>query len=132
MLSVAALYDAVPPGDIDRILAEVVEAKDTDPLVAAQAAFLLSRIEDDRGPDGAGDRRRAGLGLLTRFWVVGPFGDGPHLHGVIPALGREDQSGVQDPSATVALAAADKKKKPKATRTKKKPRAKKSPMRNPK
>src|SRR6185503_12076604 len=54
LLAVAALYDAVPPGDIDRILAEVVEAKDTDPLVAAQAAFLLSRIEDDRGPDGAG------------------------------------------------------------------------------
>ncbi|HET6150552.1 MAG TPA: DUF3857 domain-containing protein [Polyangia bacterium] len=100
LLAVAALYDAVPPGDIDRILAEVVEAKETDPLVAAQAAFLLSRIEDDRGPDGIGDRRRAGLGLLTSFWVVGPFGDGRASFG--EAFGPERDHGAPDPTRRYA------------------------------
>jgi len=95
LLAVAALYDAVPPGEIEVILTEVAEAKDTDPLVAAQAAFLLARIEDDRGPQGAGDRRRAGLGLLTSFWVVGPFGDGRASFG--EAFGPERDQGRPDP-----------------------------------
>src|SRR5262249_40527887 len=34
---------------------------------------------------------------------VGPFGHGPHLHGVVAALGGQRQRGVQDPLAPLAL-----------------------------
>ena len=77
LFAVAALYDELPPGRVERVLREtVVEAKGVEPLVAAQASYLLARMEDDRGEAAAADQRRAALGLVTRFSVVGPFGEG--------------------------------------------------------
>src|SRR4051795_363880 len=38
LLAVAALYEEVPPGLVERVLRETADAKGTDPLVAAQAA----------------------------------------------------------------------------------------------
>ncbi len=39
LLAVASLYDEVPPGLVERIVRETADAKGTDPLVAAQAAY---------------------------------------------------------------------------------------------
>ena len=96
LLAVAAHYEEVPPGVVERILAATADAAETDPLVAAHAAFLLSRVEDDRGPEGAGDRRRATLGWLNRFWVVGPFGDGRSSFG--ESFAPEHDLGLPDPA----------------------------------
>ena len=120
LLAVAALYDEVPPGLVERLLRETADARGTDPLVAAQAAYLLARIEDDRAGDGngdaganesaafapgaaapappatPGDRRRAALGFVTRFAVVGPFGDGRASFG--EAFPPEHEDGPLDPA----------------------------------
>src|SRR6266700_285236 len=96
LLAIASLYDAVPPGAVERVLTETAEAGGTDALVAAHAAFLLSRVEDDRDGEKAGDRRRAGLGFIAHFWVVGPFGDGRAALG--EAFGPEHDQGAPDPA----------------------------------
>ena len=68
--------DFLMPGELALVLREMVDGKlggPADPLVEAQAAFLLS-LEEDRGGDfPAAERRRAALGLVRDFWVVGPF-----------------------------------------------------------
>ena len=48
LLAVASFYGEVPPGLVERIVRDTADAKATDPLVAAQAAYMLSRMEDDR------------------------------------------------------------------------------------
>jgi cellulose synthase operon protein C len=96
LLAVVSHYEEVPPGVVERILTATADASGTDPLVAAHAAFLLSRIEDDIGPEGAGDRRRAALGWVNRFWVVGPFGDGRSSFG--ESFGPERDLGLPDPA----------------------------------
>ncbi len=47
-----------------------------DPLVAARARDWLARRLEQQGDDGAAASVREPLGILSRFWVVGPFGDG--------------------------------------------------------
>src|SRR5437868_3028197 len=54
LLAVASLYEEVPPGLVERILRETADAKGTDPLVAAQAATLAARIDDDQLDDPGG------------------------------------------------------------------------------
>jgi transglutaminase-like putative cysteine protease/tetratricopeptide (TPR) repeat protein len=77
LFAVASLYDELPPGRVERVLRQtVVDAPGVDPLVAAQASYLLARMEDDRGEVAAADQRRLALGLVTQFSVVGPFGEG--------------------------------------------------------
>jgi tetratricopeptide (TPR) repeat protein/transglutaminase-like putative cysteine protease len=64
------------PGRLAAVLRDFVEGKDaskTDPLVAAQASYLLSLEEDHAGQYEQADARRRGLGLLRDFWVLGPF-----------------------------------------------------------
>jgi len=66
----------LPPGRLAAVLNDFVEGKDaqrTDPLVAAQASYLLSLEEDRVGRHEAADARRRGLELLRDFWVLGPF-----------------------------------------------------------
>src|SRR6185369_1067518 len=46
------------------------------PLVAAQAAFLLAHLCDQRGASEEAASLRAGLGFLAHPWVIGPFGEG--------------------------------------------------------
>ena len=70
---VAGLAEDLPPRMIEDALRPVVAG---DPLVAAQAAQMLARLEEQRGDVAGAERRRAALGLFRHFWVVGPFGDG--------------------------------------------------------
>jgi tetratricopeptide (TPR) repeat protein/transglutaminase-like putative cysteine protease len=68
--------DALPAGRLRQILAELVEGRlggPADPLVAAQAKYLLSLEEDRQGELPAAEERRRGLGLIGDFWIVGPF-----------------------------------------------------------
>jgi transglutaminase-like putative cysteine protease len=53
------------------------------PLVAAQAAFLLAHLLDERGAHEEATSLRAGLGLLflARPLVIGPFGEGRQSFG---------------------------------------------------
>jgi tetratricopeptide (TPR) repeat protein/transglutaminase-like putative cysteine protease len=76
LLAIAGLYDSLPGGQIEPILRATADDPATHPLVAAQAAYLLSRTDDDRGDVAPAERRRAALGLVSHFWVIGPFGDG--------------------------------------------------------
>ncbi len=98
LLAVASLYEDVPPGLVERILRETADANGTDPLVAAQAANLAARIDDDQVDDhgAAGDRRRAALGFVTAYTVVGPFGDGRASFG--QAFPPERDDGAPDPA----------------------------------
>jgi hypothetical protein len=93
---VASLYEDVPPGLVERIVRETADAKGTDPLVAAQAANLAARIDDDQLDDKAGERRRAALGFVTAYTVVGPFGDGRSSFGETFPPERDD--GAPDPT----------------------------------
>jgi transglutaminase-like putative cysteine protease/tetratricopeptide (TPR) repeat protein len=77
--SVAALVrneDFLPPGRLAQVLREFIDGKlggTPDPLVAAQAAYLLS-LEDDRGGRFAeAEARRKALGWVGDAWVLGPF-----------------------------------------------------------
>ncbi len=108
LLAAASLYEDVPPGLVERLVRETADAKGTDSLVAAQAANLAARIDDDQlddkgGADGAatsepspGDRRRAALGFVTAYTVVGPFGDGRSSFG--EAFPPERDDGAPDPT----------------------------------
>jgi hypothetical protein len=96
LAALAALYDDVPDGAVEAVLREVADAAGTDPLVAAQASYLVARTADDRGDAAAAERRRAALGLLTRFWVVGPFGDG--RASLAQPFPPETEEGVPDPA----------------------------------
>ena len=67
------------------------------PLVAAQAAFLLAHLLDERGATEEATSLRARLGLLTHAFVIGPFGEGrtgfatsfpPEKEPEAPQLGR--------------------------------------------
>ena len=88
-----------PPGQIERILREVVEAKPTgrtDPLVSAQAAYLLSLEEDRRGAFAAAEKRREALGLAGDFWVLGPF-DAQGRSGLARGFPVEEAGAALDP-----------------------------------
>src|SRR3982751_6516613 len=61
-----ALESAVRPG----------VAKGAHPLVAAQAAWLLAHLHDQRGETADAAALRASLGLLSHYFVIGPFGEG--------------------------------------------------------
>jgi len=50
--------------------------KGAHPLVAAQAAWLLAHLLDQRGETREAAALRAPLGLLTHAFVIGPFGEG--------------------------------------------------------
>jgi transglutaminase-like putative cysteine protease/tetratricopeptide (TPR) repeat protein len=94
--------DALPPGRLRQILGELVEGRlggPPDPLVAAQAKYLLSLEEDRQGEVTAADERRRGLGLIGDFWIVGPF-DAQGRSGLgrkFPVEPEEGSGAVPDP-----------------------------------
>jgi hypothetical protein len=109
LLAAASLYEDVPPGLVERLVRETADAKGTDPLIAAQAGNLAARIDDDQlydkggaaggaaSPDPSpGDRRRAALGFVTAYTVVGPFGDGRSSFG--EGFPPEHDDGAPDPT----------------------------------
>jgi transglutaminase-like putative cysteine protease/tetratricopeptide (TPR) repeat protein len=90
------LEDLVAPGAIEGALRGAA-GEGAHPLVAAQASFQLARMLDQRGDEAGAKAARGTLGLLSRFWVVGPFGEGRAGHGqafppeteaALPAPGR--------------------------------------------
>jgi transglutaminase-like putative cysteine protease/Flp pilus assembly protein TadD len=50
--------------------------KGAHPLVAAQASWLLARLLEQRGETREAATLRASLGLLSHWFVIGPFGEG--------------------------------------------------------
>src|SRR5262245_14753303 len=50
--------------------------KGAHPLVAAQTSWLLARLLDQRGETREANALRASLGLLSHYFVIGPFGEG--------------------------------------------------------
>jgi transglutaminase-like putative cysteine protease/tetratricopeptide (TPR) repeat protein len=93
--------DFLAPGQLERVLREMVEGKlggPADPLVASQAAYLLSLEEDRRGDFSQAQGRREALGLLRDFWVLGPF-DAQGRSGLGRALPVEEEGKTIDPRA---------------------------------
>jgi len=93
MLALEEVADMLPPAALDGTFRPLVDA--ADPLVAARARDWLARRAEAAGDEGAAEELRRPLGLLSRFWVVGPFGDGRGSHGV--AFPPEKESGLPDP-----------------------------------
>ena len=77
--AVAALVqhgDYLPADRLAQVMREIVEGRlggPVDPLVLAQAGYLLSLEEDKGGLAAEGDARRKSLGFLGDAWVLGPF-----------------------------------------------------------
>ena len=101
LAALARNEDFLAPGELARVLREIVDGKlggPADPLVEAQAAYLLSLEEDRLGDFAQAERRRAGLGLVHDFWVVGPF-DAQGRSGFGRAFSIEEEGKSLDPRA---------------------------------
>jgi transglutaminase-like putative cysteine protease/tetratricopeptide (TPR) repeat protein len=93
--------ESLLPGHLARVLRETVDGKlggPTDPLVASQAAYLLSLEEDRRGDFSRAEERRTELGLVRDFWVLGPF-DAQGRSGFGRAFPVEEEIKMLDPRA---------------------------------
>jgi transglutaminase-like putative cysteine protease/tetratricopeptide (TPR) repeat protein len=71
----AGLDELVPPPALEAALRPAV-APGAHPLVAAQAAFTLAHLLDQRGETREAAALRAPLGLFAHWFVIGPFGEG--------------------------------------------------------
>ena len=98
LLALEELADMLPPGALDQDFRELAVDPRADPLVAARSRSWLARRAEATGDDGGAEALRGSLGLLSRFWVVGPFGDGRASYGV--AFPPEKESGPPDPKQT--------------------------------
>src|SRR4051794_31171661 len=76
LVAVMELADTQPVGRLDPVIRRLVEQRGTDPLVVARARDWLARRAEAEGDDAAATTWRAPLGILSRLWVIGPFGDG--------------------------------------------------------
>ena len=75
LAELAALDESVPPAALEEAVRRGL-APGAHPLVAAQAAFLLAHLCDERGASEEAARLRNGLGFLGHPLVIGPFGEG--------------------------------------------------------
>jgi cellulose synthase operon protein C len=71
----AELDEAVSPAALEAAVRRGLVAG-AHPLVAAQAAFLLAHLCDERGATNEAASLRRGLGFLAHPFVIGPFGEG--------------------------------------------------------
>ena len=93
--------DDLAPGHLAEVLHDLLAGKlggPVDPLVAAQAAYLLSLEDDSNGRFADADRRRNELGLLGDAWVLGPF-DGQGRSGLGRVYPIEEEGRALDPRA---------------------------------
>jgi tetratricopeptide (TPR) repeat protein len=93
--------DSLVPGQMAQVLREVVDGKlggPADPLVASQAAYLLSLESDRQGKFSEAENARAQLGLMRDFWVVGPF-DAQGRSGFGRVFPLEEEGKTIDPRA---------------------------------
>jgi transglutaminase-like putative cysteine protease/Flp pilus assembly protein TadD len=95
--------DTLPPGRIEQSLHALVDDKRgakpgarVDPLVKAQASYVLSLEEDRKGAFAEAEKRRKGLGFVSDAWVLGPF-DSQGRSGLGHAFPVEDEGGSLDP-----------------------------------
>jgi len=95
LLALEELADLLPPGALEAPFRAIVDDPGADPLVAARARDWLARRAEATGDEAAAEEWRRPLGLLSRFSVVGPFGDGRASHGVV--FPPEKESGLPDP-----------------------------------
>ena len=103
LVALFELADLVPPDRLDGPVGALLANGATDPLVGARARDWLARRRDARGEAEAAERLRQPLGLLTRVWVVGPFGDGRASHGVaFPPEADPAEAGSPDPGRRYA------------------------------
>jgi transglutaminase-like putative cysteine protease/Flp pilus assembly protein TadD len=91
-----ALEDMLPPRALEPALRRAA-APGSDPLVAAQATLHLAHLLDEAGDAEGARAARASLGLFSRYFVVGPFGEGrsgfsqafpPEKESAAPETGR--------------------------------------------
>ena len=77
LFELVGLVDRVPDESVVAPLAQYLQPAagqpKPDPLVAAWAAFQLARLYEDQGRASDAQILRAGLGLVERFSVLGPF-----------------------------------------------------------
>ncbi|MES1206296.1 MAG: hypothetical protein ABUS79_10205, partial [Pseudomonadota bacterium] len=82
LLALFELAAGLEAGRFDPVVERLVSARGgtlagaADRLLAARARDWLARRAEEKGDDAAAAAWRAPLGQLSRFWVVGPFGDG--------------------------------------------------------
>jgi cellulose synthase operon protein C len=79
LMAMMELAQVLAPGRFDAALSRLVRPEGKaagDPLVAARARDWLALRAEEKGDDGGAAQLREPLGLLSRFWAVGPFGDG--------------------------------------------------------
>jgi cellulose synthase operon protein C len=92
--------DSLPPGELGALLREMVDGKlgPVDPLVEAQASYLLSLDDDRNGRFVEAERRRKALALSGAFWVLGPF-DSQGRTGLDHAFPAEEEGATLDPGS---------------------------------
>ena len=71
----AGLDEDVAPAALEAAVRPAV-APSAHPLVAAHARLVLARLVAERGAAADADALRAPLGLVSRYFVIGPFGEG--------------------------------------------------------
>ena len=80
LLALIDLAELLPPGRFDASVRRLIDRQGTDPLVVARARDWLAHRAEQDGDGAAADAAaavlREPLALLSRFWVIGPFGDG--------------------------------------------------------
>ena len=62
-----------PPQRLCEVLSGAIGRAGVDPLLEAQVLHALAQCDADRGDEKAEAERYAGLGLVSRFQVIGPF-----------------------------------------------------------
>ncbi len=75
LAALAGLDELVAPAALEAALRPGI-VPGAHPLVAAQAALILAHLLEQRGEAGEAAALRAPLGLLSHWFVIGPFGDG--------------------------------------------------------
>lgn len=91
LIELVGLAANLPDGRLETAVRPLLQAAGegggADPLVVAHAREMLARRKDMQGDGAAAAGIRSELGLLTRFSVAGPFGDGRASFGI--AFGPE-------------------------------------------
>jgi len=96
LATLATLDEDVDPSALEAAVRGGL-GKGAHPLVAAQASWLLAHLYDQRGMTKEAGALRASLGLLSHYFVIGPFGEGrgslntafpPELEPAAPDLGK--------------------------------------------
>ena len=103
LLDVLELWELLPDrAPIVQFLDEAAASAKARPDVRARAAFLRSLAYDRQGHEAEAQKTRAALGMITRWWMVGPFdNEGKAGHAAVYPPERElATASAIDPKAT--------------------------------